>query len=126
MHFHLSIKTRFNLTSLENWLKTTINSRYLYEKKKETFQRPWRDKEKENSNKRNEGFKPSFKRNCREGYQQNKHTQDESKMKEPLGKRGILPLKCFGCQKYHLYRYFPHMDEKLRTFPNIQEATPME
>jgi hypothetical protein len=78
--------------------KTIRKAKYLYEKRKgrETFQKYWKDKKKEKSYQRRKGFKPPFKRNSPERYQQNQHAKDESKMEDSLGKRGRTTNQMLG------------------------------
>jgi hypothetical protein len=36
------------------------------------------------------------------------------------------PIKCWGCEKYHMYKYFPHKGDWMRVVHKIEEATIVE
>jgi hypothetical protein len=42
------------------------------------------------------------------------------------GQRKGKPIKCWGCEGDHLYRYCPHKEEKMRNMHNIQEENIVE
>jgi hypothetical protein len=51
----------------------------------------------------------------------------ESKMIEAMGKRPRKhPMNCLGCEGDHMYRYFPHIGEKVRTIHNVQQDDTVE
>jgi hypothetical protein len=73
------------------------------------------------------GFKPpSYFRSSPNVYQQIQVAQSESKMVESSRKRPRPPIKCWGCKGEHLYRDFPHKEDKMRIVHNLQEATTVE
>jgi hypothetical protein len=38
------------------------------------------------------------------------------------GKRpSQTPIQCWGCKGHHMYRYFPHISDKVRAIHNVQE-----
>jgi hypothetical protein len=47
-------------------------------------------------------------------------------MEESLGKRIIPPIKCWGCKEDHMYKDFPHKEDKMKNTHTIQEATTVE
>jgi hypothetical protein len=48
-------------------------------------------------------------------------------MAYPFGKRPRQQLiKCWECEGDHLYRFFPHKGERMRSIHNIQEAQKMK
>jgi hypothetical protein len=49
-----------------------------------------------------------------------------SRRKTPWEKGGIPPIKCWGCKEDHMYKYFPHKEDKMLTLHNIQESTTIE
>jgi hypothetical protein len=91
-------KNKIQFDELETLAETIRKAKHLYEKGKgrETFQKSWKDKKKEKSDQRKERFKPSFNRNGPNIYQQNQLAKNESKMEDSLGKRGRVPIKCWG------------------------------
>jgi hypothetical protein len=97
--------------------KTIRNANYLYEqgKGREPLQKSWKDKKKDKSDQRRKGFKPSFNRNSPNKNQQDWFAKDESKREESLGKRGRPPIKCWGCKEDHMYKDFPHREDKMKT-----------
>jgi hypothetical protein len=73
------------------------------------------------------GFKPpSSFRSSPNVYQQIQAAQSESKMEKSSSKRPRPPIKCWGCKGEHLYRDFPHKEDKMRIVHNLQEATTVE
>jgi len=42
-----------------------------------------------------------------------------------LGKRGRIPIKCWGCKEDHIHNFFPHRKNKMWAMQKIQEATTM-
>jgi hypothetical protein len=48
-------------------------------------------------------------------------------MIDTMGKRPRKPpIQCWSCGGDHMYRYFPHRGEKVRTIHNVQEDETME
>jgi hypothetical protein len=82
--------------------------------------------EEEKLDQRRKEFKTPFNRNSPNTYQQNQPAKNESKMEDSLGKRGRLPIKCWGCKEGHMYKDFPHREDEMRTLHNILEAATME
>jgi hypothetical protein len=72
---------------------------------------------------RKKGDKPPFFRNSPQGQS----TSREPRMIETRGKRPRKPpIQCWGCEGNHMYKYFPHKGEKVRTVHNVQKAETME
>jgi hypothetical protein len=105
--------------------ETIRKDKYLYEKEKgrESLQKYWKDKKKENYNQRKKGFKPPFNRNSPNKNQPDQPAKDESKREDSLVKRGRPPIQYWGCKEDHMYKDFPHIKDKLKTVHNIQEDT---
>jgi hypothetical protein len=54
---------------------------------------------------------------------QGQPTPNEPRMTKVLGKRPRKqPIKCWGCERDHMYRDFPYRDEKVRTMHNVQKV----
>jgi hypothetical protein len=100
----------------------------MYEqgKGRESLQKSWKDKKKAKFDQRIKGFKPPFNRNSPNKNQQDRSAKNGSKREDPLGKRGIPPIKCWGCKEDHMYKDFLHRENKMKTMHNIQEATTVE
>jgi len=48
-------------------------------------------------------------------------------MTKTMGKRPRQkPMKCWGCEGDHMYRDFPHRDEKVKIVHNVQQVDTME
>jgi len=47
-------------------------------------------------------------------------------MEDSLEKMGRLPIKCWGCKEDHMYKDFPHKEDKMRTLHNIYKDTIVE
>jgi hypothetical protein len=81
------------------------------------FHKDWEDKKRGNMEQRNKGNKPLFFKNNSQG----KPDHNESRILETLGKiPRKQPMKCWGCEGDHMYRYFPHRGEKVRIVHNVQ------
>jgi len=76
---------------------------------------------------RNKGFKPPFVRNRSQTYQQEQTTQGEHKMTNSLAKKPIQqPIKCWGCEEDHLYKYCPQKGDRMRTMHSIHEVDTLD
>jgi hypothetical protein len=76
---------------------------------------------------RKKGFKPPFIRNRSQAYQQGKPSQGDQKMTESLGKRPRQqPIKCWGCEGDHMYKYCPHRGDKMKTLHSIKQEETIE
>jgi hypothetical protein len=108
--------------------KAIRKAKYMYEqgKRRESLQKSWKDKGKEKSDQRRKGFKPPLNRNEPNGNLQEQYAKGESKKEDSLGKRGRPPIQCWGCKVDHLYKYFPHRKDRVKTMHNVQEATIVE
>ena len=72
---------------------------------------------------RKKGTKPPFFRNNSQGQP----TYKAPRMTDTLGKRPKKPpIQCWGCGGDHMYRYFPHRCEKVRTVHNVQQVETVE
>jgi hypothetical protein len=48
-------------------------------------------------------------------------------MTDPLGKTPRKkPIKCWGCEGDHMYKYFPHRGDKMRTLHSIKKKDIVE
>jgi hypothetical protein len=96
---------------------------YMYEQVqgRESMQKYWKDKKKEKYDQRRKGFKPPFNRNELNKNHQYHYAKDDSKKEDSLEKRGITPIKCWGCKEDHLHKDFPHRKDRVNTVHNIQE-----
>jgi hypothetical protein len=48
-------------------------------------------------------------------------------MTETCGKRPRkTPIQCWGCRGDHMYRYCPHISDKVRVVHNVQQVETME
>jgi hypothetical protein len=107
-------------------LEDTIRrDKCLYDQQKErlTFQKTWEDKNKFKVDQGKKGSKPPFFRNNPQGQP----TSREPKVIEAVGQRPRkLPIQCWGCKGDHMYRYFPHRGEQLRTVHNVQQVETVE
>ena len=84
-----------------NTLKKTIKKdKYLYEqgKGRESMQKYWKDKKKDKYDQRRKGFKTPFNIRNPNKNQEDYSTNNESKRKHSLGKRGRPPIKSWGCK----------------------------
>jgi protein involved in sex pheromone biosynthesis len=72
--------------------ETIRKDKYLYEqgKRRESLQKYWKDKKKENSDQRKKGFKPPFNRNNPNKNQREQPAKDESKREDSLEKGEYL------------------------------------
>jgi hypothetical protein len=105
--------------------KTIRRAKWLYDqhKGKPTFQRSLKDKKKFKMEHRKKGNKPPFFRNNSEGQK----TPRYPRVTEAGGQRTRLtPIQCWGCKGDHMYRDFPHISDKVRSFYNVQEYETME
>jgi hypothetical protein len=72
-------------------------------------------------------FKPPFIRNNSQAYQQGKLSQGEPKMTDSLGKRPRQqPIKCWGCEGDHMYKYCSHKGDRMKIVHNIHEDDTVE
>ena len=72
-------------------------------------------------------FKPPFIINRSQSYQQGSPYQGDQKMTESLGKRPRQkPIKCWGCEGDHMYKYFPHQGDKMRIVHSIKQEETIE
>jgi hypothetical protein len=72
---------------------------------------------------RKKGTKPPFFRNNPQGHPAFR----EPRTIEIGGQRPRqLPIQCWGCKEYHMFRYFPNGGEKVRTVHNVQQAKIVE
>jgi hypothetical protein len=108
--------------------KAIMKDKYLYEQGqgRESLQKYWKDKRKENSDQRRKGFKPPFNRNEPNRNHQDQYAKGESKKEYPLGKKGRPPIQCWECKEDHLYKDCPHIKDRVKTVHNIQEDTTVE
>jgi hypothetical protein len=82
---------------------------------------------KEKRDQRKKGFNPPFHRNNLQAIQQGQSTQNEPRMAYSFRKRPRQQsVQCWGCERNHLYRDFPHKGEIMNTFHNIQETETLE
>ena len=91
----------------------------LYEKQSEnpTFRKAWEDEKKFNMDKTKKGTKPSFFRNIPQGQL---GFRDPRKV-EVGGQMPRQPhMECWGCKGNHMYRDFPHKNDKVRVVHNVQ------
>jgi hypothetical protein len=100
-------------------------SKYIYEKNNgiSVVFNYWTDNKKDSVDQRKKGFKTYFLRNKCNFYHQCYPSLSESKMVEYLGKRGIQPIKCWGCKGDHRYIDCHHRVDIMRNVHNIQEDT---
>jgi hypothetical protein len=90
---------------------------YYQQRGRPHFQKAWEGKNKRKIEQRKKGTKPSFFRNTYQG----KPTLKEPEMTKTMGKRPRKPpIQCWGCREDHMYRYFPHIGEKVRIVQNSQ------
>jgi hypothetical protein len=91
------------------------------------FPKGWDDKKKGNMDQRKKGFKPPFIRNSSQSHQQGNPSQGDKKMTDSLGKRPRQqPIKCWGCEGDHMYKYFPHRGDKMKTMHSIKKEETIE
>jgi hypothetical protein len=87
------------------------------------FKKECEDKKKGNMEQRKKGHKPPFFRNNSQGNP----TPNETRMKKTLGKRPRkMPIKCWCCEGDHMYRYFPHIGENVKSIHNVQQVDTIE
>jgi hypothetical protein len=73
--------------------------------------------------KKKKGTKPPFFKNNPQGQT----TSREPKMIETRSQRPRQPpIQCWGCKGDHMFIYYPHRGEKLRTIHNLQQAEIVE
>jgi hypothetical protein len=104
-------------------------AKHLYEQRKGrvVFQNAWNEKMKGKKDERKFFCKPPFFKNNSQANQQGRSTQNENKTADSFGKRPRYKLvQCWGCEGNHLYRYYPHKGEIMKTFHNIQEVETIE
>jgi len=103
--------------------------KYLYERNEgnPSFQRAWDDNKKGNMDQRKKWFNPPFMRNISQSYQKGKSSQGDKQMTYSLGKGPRKqPIKCLGCEGYHMYIYCPHWRDKIRTLHIIKQEKIVE
>jgi hypothetical protein len=97
---------------------TIRRDKFLYDQHKgrPTFQKSWEVKKKNKMEQRKKGTNPPFLLNSSQGYPASR----EPRMTETMGQiPRKLPIQCWGCGGDHMYRDFPHRDEKVRTVHNV-------
>jgi hypothetical protein len=111
-----------------NLIEAIRKDKYPYDqgKGRESLQNSWKDKKKEKFDQRGKGFKPPININIPNTNQQDHPAKNESKREDSLGKMGRPPIKCWGCKEDHMYKDFPHREDKMRTLHNIQEVVKVE
>ena len=57
---------------------------------------------------------------------QDQYAKGYFKKEYSLGKRGRPLIQCWESKEYHLYKDFPHRNDRVKTIHNIQEATTVE
>jgi hypothetical protein len=122
-------KDKIQFDEPKNLEEAIRKDKYLYEKNRgrPTFQKAWDDKKKGNMDQRKKGFKPPFIRNRSQAYQQGKPSQGDQKMTDSLGKRPRQqPIKCWGCEGDHMYKYCPHRGDKMKTLHSIKQEETIE
>ena len=82
---------------------------YDQQKERLTFQKAWEDKKKIKMEQRKKGTKPPFFRNTVQGKPISKETKMIKVMETRPRKQ---PMKCWGCDKIHMFRDFPQRGEK--------------
>jgi hypothetical protein len=105
--------------------ETIRRDKFLYDQQRErpTFQKAWEDKKKIKMEKRKKGTKRPFFRNTSQGQP----TPKDPKMTKPMVQRPRKPsIQCWGCGGYHMYRYFHHRGEKVRTSHNARQYMTVE
>jgi hypothetical protein len=113
----------------EVWIRSIRREKHIYEQNRgrPTFQKSWNDKMKGKKDQRYKGFKPPFFKNNSRANKQGHSTQNEHNTTYSFGKRARQQhVQCWGCQRNHLHRDYPHKGERIRTVHNIQEAGIME
>jgi hypothetical protein len=102
--------------------------KYLYEQGqgRESMQKSWKDKKKENFDHREKGFKPHFNRNEPNKNHPDRYAKDDPKKEDSLGKRGRPLIQCWGCKEDHVYKDLLHRKDRVKTVHNLQEATIVE
>jgi hypothetical protein len=69
------------------------------------------------------GEKSPFFRNSSQGKQKPR----EPRVIEIGGQRPRhTPIQCWGCKVDHMYKYFPHINEKVRVVQNVQQVETVE
>jgi hypothetical protein len=78
--------------------KAIKKDKYLYEKVqgRESMKKYLKDKKKEKFDQRRKGFKPPFNKNEPNKNHQDQYVKGESKREYFMGKRGRLPIQCWG------------------------------
>jgi hypothetical protein len=97
--------------------KAIRKDKYMYEQGqgKESMQKSWKEKKKENFDQRRKGFKPPFDRNEHSKNHQYQYAKDDSKKEYSLGKGVRPPIQCWGCREDYLYKDFPHTKDRVNT-----------
>jgi hypothetical protein len=87
------------------------------------FQKAWEYKNKFKMDQRKNGTKPPFFRNSPQG----KPSFREPRKDEMVGKMPRQPpMECWGCKGNYRYIDYPHINDKVRDFHNVQHDETME
>jgi hypothetical protein len=119
------ISGRIQYDDLETLEETIRRSKCLYDqhKGKATYQKYWEDKKKRKIEQRKKRTKPPLFIN---NYQEQPNSK-ESRMKDSLGKMPRKPpIQCWCCKGYNMYRYFPHISERVRIVHSVQQDERVE
>ena len=88
-----------------------------------TYHKDWEDKRKGNMERRKKGTKPPFFINTTQGKKNSK----EPRMTEAMETRPRQqPMKCWGCDGNHMFRYCLQRGEKMRTEHSVWQVVIVE